>query len=87
MSDGPVRGDLTIRIAYTSHSYYYRRMRPVDESSVLALARAAGIEVSREDLALLTRSMQRCAEVLAVLDDADLDGTDLPATNDPRVGW
>jgi hypothetical protein len=64
-------------------------MKPefVDERSLKALARAVGIDLPPEDVAPLTRALGVCAQVVAKLDAAELDASDVSGSLDPRVGW
>jgi hypothetical protein len=59
----------------------------IDERSLTALLCAAGLKLHRDDIELLTRSLRRYADITAKLERANLDGTEMPAGNDPRAGW
>ena len=60
---------------------------PVDEASVLALTRAMGLKIPREDLKPLARAAKTYAEAAAKLESLDLDVAELDRTVDPRAGW
>ena len=54
---------------------------------MLALTRAMGLKIPREDLKPLARAAKTYAEAAAKLESLDLDVAELDRTVDPRAGW
>jgi hypothetical protein len=61
--------------------------QPVSERSILALARAVGIEIPAEDLPGLTRAFDIYAGKAAKLEPLDVEAPDAGYAVDPRAEW